>query len=159
VLPREEAAGLEYEITRPPLSGGLSGAPPDVEYTPRRGFTGRDRFEWRARSGRGLSNTATVTVTCNASGANQPPHAFNQSVTARGGQPVTFTLQYSDRDGPGPYRIFITRPPAHGTISGLDNDITYTAAGGYEGADTIEWEAGDGDARSAPATVGIKVGR
>lgn len=157
VVPADAFPDVEYEIVTPPSSGSLAGSGPDRTFTPRRGFTGRDRFQWRAQTATGASNLATVLITANASGVNSPPRASSQTVRVTAGTSHTFILRYTDRDGPGPYRIRITQQPAHGAIQGLDNDITYTPAPGFRGTDTIEWSVSDGQARSDRATVRILV--
>ena len=148
---------MKYEIVRPPRSGALGGRPPEIIYCPRPGFTGEDQFSWRARSAAGESNVATVSIVCSASGVNTVPGAYDQSVRVSPGRPVTFALRYSDRDGPGPYRIFVVTPPASGSILGLDNDITYMPAEGFTGADSMVWQVGDGAGRSNRAGVSLVV--
>ena len=150
-------AGLRYQIVTQPASGSLSGTPPEITYSPRRGFIGRDRFQWKATGAGGESNVATVTITSNASGVNAAPRAYNQSVAVKANGSVTFILRYTDRDGPGPYRIHITKQPGHGTITGLDNDVTYTPEAGFHGVDTLRWEVSDGVARSNQARVRLVV--
>ncbi len=157
ILPADLTGPLAYEVVTPPRSGSVTGTGAERTYTPRRGFTGRDSFRWRARSPAGTSNVATVTITCNATGINAPPRASDLAVRVRPGEAVTFSLRYVDRDGPGPYRILITKPPAHGSITGLDNDITYTPAPSYRGTDRFQWQVSDNEARSNPATVRIIV--
>ena len=65
------AAGARFEIVTPPKHGTLTGSGAERTYTPATGFTGRDRFEWRA----GDSNLAAVEVVANASGVNTAPRA------------------------------------------------------------------------------------
>ncbi len=153
----DDSAELRYEVLTQPRFGRLDGEPPDVIYTARPGFTGKDRFEWRAVGEAGASTVASVTITCNASGDNQPPRAYGQTVQAPAGEPTTFTLRYRDVDGPGPYRIRIRKPPENGRIEGLDNDITYTPDDGFTGTDAIEWSVSDGAGRSNLARVRILV--
>ena len=60
-----ETAGipLTFEIETVPYQGSLQGTLPYLLYTPRPGFTGQDRFTFRARNAVGSSNLATVTIT------------------------------------------------------------------------------------------------
>jgi trimeric autotransporter adhesin len=53
---------LIYAITNPPSHGTLSGAPPNVVYTPDPGFLGKDKFGFKAYDDVSESNTAHVTV-------------------------------------------------------------------------------------------------
>jgi Ice-binding-like/Bacterial Ig domain len=71
-------ARLTYAITKRPRHGTLgpiNQGTGRVTYTPRRGFTGRDRFTYRVTSSNGTSNTATVTITIKRRRAHQhtPP--------------------------------------------------------------------------------------
>ncbi|MCZ6628559.1 MAG: Ig-like domain-containing protein, partial [SAR324 cluster bacterium] len=60
---------LTYFVVTNPASGTLSGAAPNLTYTPATCFTGSDGFTYRAIDGKADSNTATVTVTVAAPGA------------------------------------------------------------------------------------------
>ncbi|MEX2263218.1 MAG: Ig-like domain-containing protein [Bryobacteraceae bacterium] len=146
-----------YEIVTPPRHGKLEGAGADRTYAPTPGHIGQDRFEWRLRGKGWVSNTATVSVTANASGVNTPPRAEGLSITVDSGRAITFILRYTDLDGPGPYSVRIVKRPANGELQGMDNDITYTPAPGFRGADEIEWMVGDGETRSNRAKVRIMV--
>jgi hypothetical protein len=51
-----------YTILQPPQHGTLNGDDNDRTYTPKPGFTGRDRFTWKVHDGAAESETATVTI-------------------------------------------------------------------------------------------------
>lgn len=59
----EADPSLTFEIETVPYHGALQGTLPHLLYTPRPGFTGMDRFTFRARNTAGLSNLATITIT------------------------------------------------------------------------------------------------
>jgi hypothetical protein len=151
------AGGFAYEIVTPPKQGKLDGTDADRTYRPNPGYTGADRFEWRLRGKGWVSNTATVSITVNASGVNTAPRAEDLDVTVTAGQPKTFILPYTDPDGPGPFAVRIVKRPGHGSAEGMDNDITYTPEAGYRGSDEIEWLVSDGEGRSNRAKVRIVV--
>jgi hypothetical protein len=142
-----------YVIVTLPRHGRLTGDGAERVYTPEPGFTGRDRFEWRAAD----SNVAAIEIAANATGVNKPPRAEEQAVTTDGGKPVPFILVYQDEDGPGPYEVRIVRQPVHGTLVGTDNDVTYTPRAGFAGEDSFEWTVSDGEGRSNRATARIRV--
>ncbi|HEX8121943.1 MAG TPA: Ig-like domain-containing protein [Solirubrobacteraceae bacterium] len=54
---------LEFAITKAPAHGTLSGAPPEVVYTPDAGYLGPDHFVFKTSDGQGLSNSGQVTIT------------------------------------------------------------------------------------------------
>jgi plastocyanin len=64
---------LTYAVVTPPAHGDLSGAAPDLIYTPDAGYRGDDAFTFRANDGAEDSNLATVRLTV----------AARQSVTVK----------------------------------------------------------------------------
>jgi VCBS repeat-containing protein len=57
---------LSYNIVSGPTRGALSGAAPNLTYTPNTGLSGTDTFTFNASDGTSNSNTATVTITVGA---------------------------------------------------------------------------------------------
>jgi protocatechuate 3,4-dioxygenase beta subunit len=62
---------LTYTIVAQPANGSLSGAAPNLTYTPVLGYSGTDSFTFLANDGRANSNIATVTIVVDA---NAPPY-------------------------------------------------------------------------------------
>ena len=79
---------LTYSIVSQPTNGILSGAAPNVTYTPKANYNGPDSFTFKANDGKVDSNIATVSITINS--VNDPP-------VAKAGAPQTVT----DTDGNG----------------------------------------------------------
>src|SRR5437588_10648855 len=48
-------------------------------------------------------------------------------------------------------------PATHGTLSGVEPNVTYTPAAGYFGPDSFTFKANDGTVDSAAATVSLTV--
>jgi hypothetical protein len=57
-----ESTSLIFQVVSPPLHGSLSGAAPDLTYTPTNGFEGTDVFTFTANDGDVDSAEATVTI-------------------------------------------------------------------------------------------------
>jgi autotransporter-associated beta strand protein len=57
------ADALTYTIVTSPVNGTLSGTPPNVTYTPSTGYSGADRFTFKANDGAIDSAAATVSLT------------------------------------------------------------------------------------------------
>ncbi|MGZ6347879.1 MAG: Ig-like domain-containing protein, partial [Anaerolineales bacterium] len=74
-----DADVLSYAIVAQPGHGTLTGAPPNVTYTPTGHYYGSDSFTFKVSDGKIDSNTATVSITVNH--VNHPPVAQNQNVT------------------------------------------------------------------------------
>jgi large repetitive protein len=140
----------------PPSCGSINGvwscsAP--LTYTADGAYAGPDSFSFRASNGVQNSNAATVSV--NVTPGNRPPVAQSQSVTTNADAPVSFTLGATDPDG-NPL-TFAATSPAHGALSGVAPNLTYTPAAGFAGSDSFTFKANDGAADSNVATVSITV--
>lgn len=92
-----------------------------------------------------------------ARGANRPPHITDREITTRAGAAAYVQLQFTDEDGPGPYRYTIIEQPRHGTLTGTDNDRTYRPTAGFSGTDRFSWKVSDGQAESTVGRVSIRV--
>jgi hypothetical protein len=87
---------------------------------------------------------------------NVPPTAHDQSVTTGEDVPVAIVLTASD-PGADTLSFSVLVGPAHGSLSGTRPELVYTPAPGYLGADSFTFQASDGEAASAPATVTVTV--
>jgi FtsP/CotA-like multicopper oxidase with cupredoxin domain len=122
-------------------------------YTPNTGFSGDDTFQYRANNAGGPSFPATVTITVIS---NSAPVAINQSVATNEDTAKAITLAATDANGDALTYSVVTSP-AHGTLSGMAPNVTYTPAANYFGADSFTFKANDGLADSNVATVSITV--
>ena len=57
-----EGQSLSYAVTSGPANGSLSGAAPNLTYTPDAGYSGPDSFTFTADDGANTSNPATVSI-------------------------------------------------------------------------------------------------
>ncbi|MEI7898646.1 MAG: Ig-like domain-containing protein, partial [bacterium] len=149
-----ENSPLTYAIVTSPAQGSLSGAPPDVTYTPTAGYTGFDSFTFKVNDGAADSAPAAVAVTVTAT--NRAPLAAAQSVSTPANTARALALAGSDADG-DPLTYAVVTGPAHGTLSGTPPDVTYTPASDYTGPDSFTFQVNDGAADSAPAAVSVTV--
>ncbi|MFN8470148.1 MAG: Ig-like domain-containing protein [Caldilineaceae bacterium] len=145
---------LSYSVVAQPTHGTLSGAAPNVTYTPAANFSGTDSFTFKANDGLADSNVATVTIVVNA--VNDTPVANNQTVATAEDTAVNITLTASDVDGDALTYEVVT-PPQHGTLQGGGSALTYTPAANFFGTDTFTFKANDGQVDSNLATVTIQV--
>ena len=144
---------LHYSLVALPTKGVLSGAAPNLVYTPNANLNGTDAFSFRVNDGQADSNIATVTVTIVP--VNDPPVAHPQNLSAPAGAAKAITLVGDDVDGDALTYAFTL--PAHGTLTGVAPNLIYTATSGYAGPDSFTFTANDGFGPSAPATVSITV--
>jgi PKD repeat protein len=145
---------LTYAVVTQPAHGVLTGSLPNPTYTPASNYAGPDGFTFVAHDGSLVSNVATVALTVVP--ANDPPVAYDQSVTTDFETAVAVTLTASDPDGDTLSYVVVT-PPAHGTLSGGGAQFTYVPAAGYEGSDSFTFKVSDGWVDSHVATVVLRV--
>ena len=145
---------LTYSIVAQPLHGSLSGSAPNVTYTPAANYNGSDSFTFKVYDGEVDSNTATVNITVTP--VNDAPVANSQSVNTAEDSDETITLSGSDIEG-SPLTYSVVTPPAHGSLSGIAPNLTYTPTANYYGPDSFTFKVNDGALDSSPATVSIVV--
>jgi len=149
-----EGSPLTFSVVTGPSHGTLSGAAPNVTYTPAANYNGPDSFTFVVNDGAANSGAATVSIAINA--VNDPPVATPRSVTTTQDTAVAMTLTGADVDGDA-LAFAVATPPANGTLSGTPPNLTYTPASGYTGADSFTFMVNDGALDSSPATVTITV--
>ena len=126
-------------------------------YAPAAGFVGTDRFTYKANDGYFDSNVATVTLSVLA-----PPVAKNDSYTTNENTSLAVAkpgVLANDTDpNNNPLTAVLVAGPAHGTLTlNPDGSFTYTPAANFYGADSFTYQASDGVATSATATVTLNV--
>jgi len=152
-----EGDPLIFAVVNQPAQGVLSGAPPNLIYTPNSGYTGPDSFTFKTNDGQLDSTIATVTVAVTANPPpNTPPVANGQNLSTQANTALPITLTGSDADS-NPLTYSIVTNPAHGTLSGTPPAVVYTPAAGYTGPDSFTFKVNDGATDSSPATIAITV--
>ncbi len=147
---------LTYSLAASPAHGVLTGALPNVTYTPAADYNGSDSFTFKVNDGTVDSNIATASLTVRA--VNDAPVAADQSVTTDQDTARSITLTATDVEGDA-LTFRIVTSPTHGVLVGSAPDVTYQPASGYTGADSFTFKANDGQADSNEATVRLTVNR
>ncbi len=145
---------LTYSIVASPTKGTLTGAAPNLTYTPNANANGSDSFTFRAHDGQAYSNIATISIAINA--INDAPVASHQNVTTSVNTSVPITLNATDVDNASLSYIIVS-PPANGNLSGTPPAVTYTPAAGFTGSDSFTFKANDGQYDSNVATVALTI--
>jgi Bacterial Ig domain len=145
---------LTYTVLTVPAHGQLSGAAPNLTYTPAAGYSGSDSFTFKANDGTSDSNVATVSITVRA--PNQPPVANDATVIVQTGTTARITLSASDPNG-DPLTYTVLTLPVHGHLSSTPPNLSYTPNAGYVGSDSFTFKANDGTSDSNTAQVNITV--
>jgi hypothetical protein len=157
---------LVYAVTTSPSHGTLTGAPPNLTYTPGAGYFGTDSFEFSVTDD-GTPNLTSpvdglIQIAINhVVGTNTPPIADNQSVSTDQATRLPIALTGSDLETPPAFLTFsVTVLPAHGSLIGTGSSVTYIPNGTYQGADAFRFTTTDTGApplTSAAGTVSITV--
>ena len=119
-------------------------------YTPFLGFSGYDAFTYEIRDTWGLIDTAVVTIKVGT--GNYLPVVESQAVSTDEDTPVVITLTGLDADG-DPLSFSSVSLPNHGTLSGSGAELTYIPATNYNGMDSFNFQANDGEFDSNIAAV------
>jgi FtsP/CotA-like multicopper oxidase with cupredoxin domain len=139
--------GLTFTVTGEPTSGILSGAEPNLTYTPNLGFFGPDSFTYKANDGTDDSLVdAVVSITVEE---NQAPVADVDTATTPKNTDVTFSVVANDTDADGTIdvtTVVIDRLPKRGTaVANLDGTVTYTPDFDAAGSDSFRYRVEDDD--------------
>ncbi|MDB5386724.1 MAG: outer rane adhesin like protein, partial [Planctomycetaceae bacterium] len=126
-------------------------------YTPAAGFTGTDKFTFKASDGSLTSADATVAVHVGVT--NALPVVAPITLTTNTNTAVHGTLTATDANG-DPLTFSVgTTAATHGTVSvNPDGTFTFTPTAGFTGVATFSYRASDALGSSANATATINVG-
>ena len=153
-----ESGPITFSTVTLPSNGTLSGAAPNLTYTPNPNYNGNDSLTFKVNDGNSDSNVATVDITIDA--VNDAPVAFDLITSTLEDQPKTITLTGDDIETPGSLTFTVKSAPANGSLSSMTGPtITYTPNTNYSNAttpDTFTFEVSDGD-KTDIATVSITV--
>jgi large repetitive protein len=156
-----EGSALTFTIVSGPAHGTLSGAAPNLTYTPAANFSGSDSFTFTANDGAADSNVATVSIAINP--VNDTPVAVADSYSVDEDQVLTVAApgllgNDSDVDAGTTLTAMIVGQPAHGTLMlNADGSFSYTPAPDFSGGDVFTYKANDGTVDSNVVTVTITV--
>ena len=87
---------------------------------------------------------------------NDAPLANNLSINTTVNQAAGIVLSGSDIEN-SPLTFILVSNPQHGSLSGTQQNLTYTPATNYSGSDSFTYRVNDGGLDSAVATVNITI--
>jgi RHS repeat-associated protein len=149
---------VTYAVANQPVSGTLSGTPPDLTYTPNADFNGTDAFSFTASDGKAASEAATVNITVKP--INDDPLANDDEATTNEDTPVVIAnLLANDTDVDNDaLTISEYTQPANGELTELGGDrFQYTPDLNFYGQDSFNYMIADGNGGTASASVRITV--
>ncbi len=126
-----------------------------LSYTPTPGYTGPDTFTYTIADPKGLTSTATVSISVTA--VNHPPIAQPDFATAGKNKPVAIAVLANDSDPDGDALTIVSfTQPARGTVTrGENNTLVYLSFKDYVGVDTFIYTISDGRGGIAGTTVTV----
>lgn len=142
---------ISFSIGVQPEHGVISGAPPNLTYTPALGFVGMDRFTFSAYDG--IATSPLTAVTISVVPAKPAPQAIAQSLSTSKRTPLAIQLTGTGEN----LNYTVASSPANGTLSGTLPFLTYSPSGNFVGSDSFSFRVNDGLSDSAIATVAIFV--
>ena len=145
---------LTYSVVKGPDHGSLSGAEPNLVYTPNANFNGPDGFTFKA--GDGTADSLPASMSIMVTPADDPPTANGDSVTVKEDAASSIILTGNDPDGDS-LTFGVVRAPTHGRLSGNAPNLTYTPDPNFSWLDSFTFRVSDAKTESVPATVLISV--
>ena len=148
---------LVYEVVANPMSGQLTGAAPDLLYTPAANFNGVDSFSFKVNNGETDSTPGIVTI--DVAPVNDAPTAVNDTAITSAGIAVIIDVLANDTDPDGDtLAVWDIGAAAAGTVENLGNSVRYTPDPGFSGGDGFGYTVADGQGGFSVATVAVTVG-
>ncbi|HEY3281768.1 MAG TPA: Ig-like domain-containing protein, partial [Armatimonadota bacterium] len=146
---------LTYTVSTPPAHGTLSGAAPNLTYTPSANYNGSDSFLFTVSDGALTSAPASVSITITA--VNDPPVlAVPAAQTVAEGQPLSFTVGATDVDG-DMVTLSATGLPSGASFTPSSGAFSWTPGYVQSGGYTVTFSASDGHGGSDSKSVSISV--
>lgn len=150
-----EGDSLTFTILTAPAHGSLSGAAPNLTYTPAPNYSGPDSFTFSARDG-SLSATASVSILVNA--VNDAPIAGADAATVLENSTTGLLDVLANDADPDGQALSLTAVsvPTSGVAAIQSGRIAYTPALNFVGVATFTYTVTDGTAQ-ATALVTVTV--
>ncbi|MBA7548102.1 hypothetical protein ES705_40548 [subsurface metagenome] len=148
---------LTFTVVDGPGSGDLSGAAPNLTYTPNADYNGSDTFTFTVNDGSLTSEPAIVTITINP--VNDTPMAGSDQFNTPEDTPRTLDVLANDTDVDGDNLIITNFRQANGVvkISADGKTLDYAPTPNFSGVDDFFYTIEDGQGGSAEGAVQVTV--
>jgi VCBS repeat-containing protein len=152
---------VSWEVLTEPLYGKLTGAAPDLVYTPDEDFHGDDSFTFMVNDGLADSDPATITI--NVLSVNDAPVAVADTYETDEDTLLDVTApgvleNDTDADGDSLTAVLVTGVSNGSLTLNADGSFSYTPNAEFIGTDSFTYKANDGEVDSTlPTTVTITV--
>lgn len=148
---------LTYAVVSAPTHGTLSGAAPNLTYTPVANYNGPDSFTFKANDG--TSDSKVTTISISLAPLNDAPIALRDTASTRKNTAITISVTSNDSDVDGDVlTVTSVTQGANGTVAlAGGGSVTYTPKRNFFGTDTFSYTISDGKGSTATATVTMTV--
>lgn len=149
-------SSVTYSLTNAPTGATIDGSTGVFSFTPTEA-QGPGSYTLTVNATDGIS-TDSEEITITVLEVNSAPVVNDVSTSTNEDTVKTLTLTSTDSDLPvNTITYSIVTDPAHGTVSILGTQATYTADANYNGSDSFTYRANDGAANSNTATATITI--
>jgi hypothetical protein len=152
-----EGEALSIVNVTQPANGVVTTAGVVLTYRPATNFFGTNSFTYVVADPHGASSTGVVTVAVLA--INDPPLAFDRSLSITGSIASLIGLIASDVDGDA-LTYGLSFSPDNGLVAGIDPTngiVTYYPRHAYAGTDRFTFRVHDGHTNSGDATITLTI--
>ncbi|MFC1637006.1 Ig-like domain-containing protein [Planctomycetota bacterium] len=147
-----------YSVMTDPAHGRLSGAAPNLTYSPHENYTGPDSFTFMVNDGKKDSDPAMVLIMVTS--VNDLPTANDDSATVQEDAPiVTIDVLANDTDADADRLMVINATQGrYGSVTiSTNGTLTYTPGKNFSGSDTFSYTLSDGKGGTDTAAVEVTV--
>ncbi len=155
VLANDTGDNLTLESTDNAYHGQVRIVNGQAQYTPNRGFSGKDGFWYGIRSPELDLKWAYVEVTVQSLVAPMPLIVVADATTTDENQSITVDLLANDNGTD--LSLASVDDPANGTVSIQNNRLVYTPNTNYDGIESFWYQVADSTGQSAWANINITV--
>ena len=146
---------LTYRVVQDPIHGRLSqGGNSNFTYSPFNEYSGQDSFTFQAFDGKVYSNIGSVKITITE--VNDPPVVQSSTFKLREDSNIAIKLIASDPEGDS-LTFSLISGPMNGSITGTGPSYSYTPSRDFNGVDSFEVQASDGELTSNVALITLNV--
>ncbi|MFH1719589.1 MAG: Ig-like domain-containing protein [Planctomycetota bacterium] len=153
-----DADPLTYGVLTGPSQGTLSGTVPNLTYSPRDNFSGKDSFTFKVSDGKIDSAAATISIAVMP--VNDPPTANDDSAKAQEDVPVVaIDVLANDTDvDNGRLTVIDATQGSNGSVTiNTDGTLAYAPNRNFCGTDTFTYTLSDGNGGTATAAVTVTI--
>ena len=146
---------LTYRVVQDPIHGKLARGENSIfTYTPFNEYSGEDSFSFQAFDGKVYSNIGSVKITITE--VNDPPVVQSSTFKLREDSNLAIKLIASDPEGDS-LTFSLISGPMNGSITGTGPSYSYTPSKDFNGVDSFEVQASDGELTSNVAQITLNV--